>query len=586
MSKNADIRFYINNQQVDYALETFDISIKADFSNDNIQPNISIDNVTIFGDGVTIINDWINAGKYYKGLPIKIEVFNDSSAYSLFDGYINLPKKYEVFSDKTVNVAIVKKNGLNNLNDKLASITWGMLIDKGIVTDSDYSEVNYVVEKSNNAFEIITLLIMVFIMTKELYESIVRIADNVNKLITSTVPAVGVGAVEMVGQIIYAALSLILSVLYAALILASIVKITIQLFDILIEPSRTHKCINYRHALEILSIHLGYTFETSISELDNYYYLPSNINVDIIDGIKGFISIPQGVKVGTPSTNDFGYVALDFVNIILKQFEAKIAIINDRLILRPKNDVFWQKQATYQMPDIFIENYETNAKDLKFSTLIKYETDIIADEYTLSNFKGTNYQILVNDSNVTQGKDDDFILHHETINISLALGTRKNELNALERTATTLANIIDDVTKALGRGTHFANKIKNRIGLLKIGTNNHTIPKCLYLSGGKLPTNHRDLTSAKYLWDNFINHRSFVANNKIQQSKVVRLKEVPFGMQDFLSTIENSYFLTHENKKAKIIDSKWNILKDTAEISYKENFIFAPNLTETYIEQA
>jgi len=193
MSKNADIRFYINNQQVDYALETFDISIKADFSNDNIQPNISIDNVTIFGDGVTIINDWINAGKYYKGLPIKIEVFNDSSAYSLFDGYINLPKKYEVFSDKTVNVAIVKKNGLNNLNDKLASITWGMLIDKGIVTDSDYSEVNYVVEKSNNAFEIITLLIMVFIMTKELYESIVRIADNVNKLITSTVPAVGFG---------------------------------------------------------------------------------------------------------------------------------------------------------------------------------------------------------------------------------------------------------------------------------------------------------------------------------------------------------------------------------------------------------
>ena len=99
-----------------------------------------------------------------------------------------------------------------------------------------------------------------------------------------------------------------------------------------------------------------------------------------------------------------------------------------------------------------------------------------------------------------------------------------------------------------------------------------------------MPPNHRDLTSAKYLWDNYINWRSFVANGNERQRGVYKLSGVPFGMEDFIQVIDNSYMLDFDNANAKIDFINWNILNDKAEIDYNKKEVFAPNLTETYIQ--
>lgn len=584
--KQADLKIQINNQTVDFPLEAFDLKVTTNYENDNIQASSTeIDDLTIYGDGVDIVNTWVNTGKYYKGIPLNISTVNDTGQRSTFNGYINLPKKHEIFQDGTLKVGVSKRNDLTNLNDRLASITWALLDDNGEVTQSDYVKIDYVVEKSDNSLELLITTLTLFIMTKELIESIKSTIDNINKITTGSIPTVGVPPSITIGAIIYATLSVILQLLYISLILIAIINMANRLFDLIIQPKRQHRVLNYRRGMQILARHLGLNFVSPISELDYYHYLPSNIEVDGIDLGIGTINVTRGVSKGIPKANDYGYTGLEFTSLLLTQFEAKIAVVGSDLVMRAKNDPYWTTQSTYVLPDIDVLSYENNAKDIVFSTLIKYETDAIADEYTLSNFLGTNYQVLVNDSNVSQGADDNFIKKHETINFNLALGTRKDKLNPLEKTLKTLGGFIDALTFIFGGGTSLAQRVQTRIGALKVGTNNHNKAKCLYLVGGQIPTNHRNFTSAKYLYHKYINDRSFVLNNFGKQKNIYRVSNIPFGMNDYLQTVDNSYIRTSNNDVAKITFSEWNILNDTNEIVYEKKNVYAPNLSEYYIEQ-
>lgn len=580
--KQGDIRLSIGGVNVDYPLEAFDLKVKSFFENDNIQPDIDVEDLTIYGDGVKIVNNHIAAGLYFKGLPLILSVYNQNDVRSVFNGYVNLPKKHEIFQDGTLKIGISKKDSLTSLNDRLSSITWDMLESKGKIGNSDYTSLEYVVEKSDNAIEILISTLILFIMVKELLESINSLAKNVAEVIGASVPTVPFVSLT-IGQIIKSVIFIILQILYIAFILIAIINMSTRLFELLIAPKRTHKLLKYRRGMEILANYLGYTFSSPITELDNYHYLPSNNNVDGIDLLIGTINVVGSVEKGYPKASDYGYTAIEFVTILMTQFEAKLAIVGNQLILRAKNDPYWLQNATYTIPDVDIESYGNNADELVFSKLLKYETDVIADEYTLSNFKGTNYQILVNDPALVQGSDDNFIKKHETVSFYLALGTRKDKLTAIESSLAYLAGIIDMITSTFGGGTSWANQIKNRVGTLKVGTNNHTKAKCIYLVSGIIPTNHRDFTSAKYLYNKYINHGSFVLNGFGQQKNKYKI-DAPFGMTDFLETSENSY-ATHLGNQVKITFSEWQILNDVAALEFEKKHVYAPNLFETYIEQ-
>lgn len=575
------MKFQLGGQNVDFPLEAFDLAVQSNFVNDNVQPTIDISDLTVLKEWVSIINMHIANGLFYKGLPISIT----ANSTNIFQGFINLPQLYEILNNGDVRVGIIKKDGLDNLQERLESITWAMLDKQGNVKNSDYTKIEYVVEKSNNAFEIIMLAVIIYVMGKELNQNTITLIKLPAKVVAAATPAVGFGAVVTVGQIVLAALELSLQLLYISLMLIVVLDMAKRLFDLAISPKREHKMLNFRRGLQIIANRLGLVLFTNISELNDYNYLPSNIEVDVIDLGIGKITTPKGVSKGYPKSGDYGFTAFEFVDIMLTMFNAQLIINGNQLVLLPKNDPFWRRNSTYIMPDVKPDKKRYNADELVFSRLLKYETDPIADEYTLSNFKGTNYQILTRDNSLVVGSDDNFIKKHETIDFRLALGNRKDKLNAVEKTLKSVGSAIDTVTGVFGGGTNFANKIKNRVGVLKVGTNNHTKPKLIYLKGGKIPENHRDFTSAKYLYDKYINEKSFVANNFAKQKAIYSSDSVPFGMAAFLQTSQNSYAKDSNGNEIKIRESKWNILNDVAAVEWEEQEIFAPNLFEEFIEQ-
>ena len=588
LSKNARLRFTLNNSIVNAPIEWQDISIEADFEGGEIQPTIDIDAFTFVNQEAQTIRDWIGAGRIFEGIPFNIDTYNVNASNGSFKGYVNCSNGIELFDDRTLNAKIQVADGITSVRDRLSGLTMSYLESIGVFTDSDYTKVKYVVEKNDNSFEVLMNSVVLFIMIVQFEQQIRDVADNISKVSTASQPIIGVGAFGPVvsvntGAIIYASIALALQIIYTVIMLAAIIKLSIQVFETFLPTPRTHRTINLRTALTKITNHLGYTFSSRIDMLDDLVYLPSNNQSDDFNFLTGLLSIPRGTKTGLPNESDFGFTALEFFELCEKMFNAKIKVLGNNLEFRTESDPFWQQTATYQMPNFLRKVKRYNTDELVFSKLLRFDTDEIADEWTINNFKGTNYEIITNDTTITNNEAK-YLKNHQTVSFPVCLGNRKDTLNPLENSLASLGGFIDGVINLFGGNSNLAGKITSRIGVLKVGTNNTTRPKVLFVRGNKLPSNHRDLFSAKVLYDKYLNEKSFVLNNFGGQKALYSLEGLPFGFEDFLLTIENSNFVDSDNNNAKFRSLNWLISGDTATGEMEQNEIYAPNLTETYIE--
>ena len=579
LSKNARLRFNLDNKVVDAPIEWGDIKIKADFENGAIEPTIDIESFTFVNNEAQAIRDWISSGKIFEGIPFKIDTYNVNTSSNSFDGYINCSDGIELFDDRTIKANIQQAKGLTSVRDRLSGVTMSYLEAIGVFTQADYTSVKYIVEKSDNKLEILMNIVVAYILLVQLQQ---QIQTTGNSIATASGIAAA-GFTGSIGSAIFLVASAIINIAFTLFMVAAIINLAIQIFEALLPTPRTHKTLNLRTALTKISSHLGYTFSSPIGLLDDLVYLPSNLETDDINLLTGFINIPRGTKTGIPNERDFGFTGLEFFDLCERMFNAEIKVNGNTLEFRSRNDPYWKQSATYKMPNFLRRVKRFNTDELIFSRLIRFDTDEIADEWTLNNFKGTNYEIITNDTTITNNEAK-YLTKHETVSIPVSLGNRKDKLNGLENSLASLGGVIDGVINFFGGNSNLAGAITSRIGVLKVGTNNTTKPKLLFIRGNKLPVNHRELFSAKVLYNLYLNEKSFVLNNFGGQKALYSLEGLPFGFENFLNTIENSNFVDSDNKDAKFRSLNWLLSGDTASGEMEQHEVYAPNLKETYIE--
>ena len=580
LAKNTRLRFTMNNNVVDAPEEWEDMSVNASFEDGDMQATLNADSFTFSNNEAKIIRDWISSGNIFRGLPFKIDAYNVNQSLLAYDGFINCANDVQLHEDTTVEANIQIGEGLNTLNDRLRGLTLEYLYNTNVITDSDFTTVDYVVEKNLNIQEIIANLILGYILVTQLRNQIQSTAKAISNAFAHATGGISGGIAATVFAIAAAAIELI----YTAFLVVAIINIGTKIFNMLIPIVRKHRTLKLRNALTKISQHLGYNFISNIDLLDTLHYLPSNTQTDDVNILSGIIDIARGTSTGIPSAGDYGWTSFEFFDICMKMFQAKIQVKNGDLIFLSENDPYWQSTSTYVLPDILKPVKRFNTNELKFSKLLQFRTDEIADEWTFINYRGTNYHIITDDPSIPNDGAK-YIEDHETIAFNVALGNRKDELNALENSLKDLAKVVDDTINFFGGSSNLSQQVKNRVGLLKQGTNNHTVPKIIYLNdSGRLPVNHRDLFSAKTLYDRFINYRSFVLNNFGNQKAIFEIENTPFGFEDFLKTIENSNFTDSIGGFGKFRDMEWIMAGDYANITIEKKEVYCTSLVETYIE--
>ncbi len=578
----------INGKTVQIPKDFFDVGVKASFG-ENVQANLTTEEFTFILDGYAEIIDWIQKGRQgglgiFEGIPLTI-VNNDprqSGNVAVFNGILDLQAGTDIQPNlRQVKVRLRQNNSLNQLADLIEPLDFGYLESIGAITKSQYVKVDYVVNKNDTGLETVVTFVTIYLLSKQL-------ADTVKELGSTVATIAGIAASGVsgpIGSTIYAAAVAILQVAYAATLLVLIIDFGKNLLETIVQPLRSHRGVLLKTLLETTCEHIGYTFETSISDLDNLVYLPSNNNVDEFKD-RQVLKKAGVIEKGIPNVGDIGYTCTELFQLARDIFNGRFAIIGNTVQFHTEGADYWLKQSSWIKKDVKKNqaeaSYVFNTDEIKASILVQFETDI-TDEYTIKNYAGTSYQVLT-DAKTVGVPANKTIRGFDPVRIPLALGTRKNELTPFERALLPLANLFDTIADTFGKNPKLTKKIKNKIGVLQVGSNNHSIPKLIYMQGGRIPSNHRSLLSAKVLYEKYHSYKSFVQNNFSRQRKYTYSETIPFNLSDFVALLNNSYFRSENGEQSKVVDLEWNMSKDTAIISYWVQEPYTNNLKETFIE--
>jgi len=261
-------------------------------------------------------------------------------------------------------------------------------------------------------------------------------------------------------------------------------------------------------------------------------------------------------------------------------FNAKVSIIGNTVHLRSKNDPFWIQQSTWSLPSVLNLTKEYNTEELVGNRILTFQADL-NDEWTIDNYLGTAYEIRTEPKTIIR-KNAVLLKGLDEVKFNTALGTRKDELNGLEKFLEKVAGAIDDTVDFFGGSSDLSSQITTRIGVMKQTQNWHSIPKLLYIKDGKLPENHRELWNSKLLYDKYHNYNSFVLNDFGYQKAYHKGVEIPFGFSDYNQLTNNSYF-KYKGVDAKMIKFVWTMGSDKAVIDFWVKETYTKNLKETYI---
>ena len=585
------LRFFLNGEEIAAPPEWADIEVLATFDAENpegqtvgelAQANVTIESFSFAPDAFQAISAWIEAGLggglgIFEGVPFQIQAYNSERTLTVFDGLLNLADGLELLPQDGRYIASLEKiDGLNNLAERINGLTYGFLESEGVFGPADYTDLDYIVKKDVDPLQAAFLAVTAYILAKELAESIQRISQNV-----ATALGIASGSITgSIGSAVFNALAAIIELAYSVAILAALIELGKTVAGALLPPLRVHKCIRLGLLVEKVTTYLGLGFESDIDELNSYYYLASNLTPDQ-GGPLGVIKKAGTITSGIPNANDYGYKVTEIFELVARLFNARFAVVDNVLQLRSENSLYWVREASYKLPSVLIENVRYNTGELKANRILAFDTDV-RDDFTITNFTGTNYEVITTPIN-TQGEKFNAVRGLEELRFPVCLGTRNNDLSQVEQVLRFVLEQLESLAGVFGSNINLSGVFDRKIGALKVSDNQHAKPKLLALSGAKIASNHRNSLSAKTLYEKYHIYKSFVAGN-FNGQKFLYSQEIPFGLEDFNKLTENSYFRTSAGEVAKATAIRWRLGADRASIDYYVRKPYTKNLQEQFIE--
>ena len=557
------------------------LSIEATYDNNAVQPNISTNEIEFVQEGAQKINKWVADGNIFEGPSFKWSL-NDGTTYEAFSGFIDLVEKYVNRGD-SVTTRISSNNGLDALDLRSQAITYGYLESEGKITQADYIAVPYVVNTLDDSTQIALLAFTTFITAKILIDEVLKLQNKINDVIEKS-------ALLPIGPVVGPASALAFAILQSVYVFAlatALITYMKQLKEAIFSDVRYHKGIKLKRLLEVGAEEVDLTLSSSIFDrfTEQIVFLPAKTE-------KGQANA-NGTQLGISTSGYYGYTFHEILRVVLDMFKAKIAIKGDVLHIEPLQaessvDIapFWTRNASYTLPDIYTDEVQNNAAELKPNYLLNFTTDS-QDGNTIDDFTGTNYLRLTN-LNTIKNKKNVNLKGLEELVFPFALASRKDELTLVESLLNQILKTVDKAIRTITLGLvkpNLSSSINNRIGMMKLTQDITSVPKILLLnSNNKIPLNHRLILSAKALYNNFHKITSWVEGDGIGQYEIYEDITIPFGFGDFLKLVENSYFYTINGELGKIDKINWTIDQQQAVVSYRVQKRYTTNLTETFIE--
>lgn len=583
---NSSIQTLIEGKQVKEPLDWKNNSIKAFFGNDSPEAQVETDRFEYVLDGAKAIINHKDKGDIFEKLSAKQiytqtdNVTGNVDSYVALDGYFDVSDGYEEVlptwgNEERPNRVLVKfkqDDSVANFLSQINGVSYGSLVQEGLINSGDYTTINTAIVKRANALEVALLILTVFQLEQQIEAIVKSIKESVQQVF-----ALASNPLGQIGAIILAVALLLLQLAYALLLIALIVKLFVNFLELFLPPIVKNKGISFRVLLQKSCEKFGYTLESPIEELDLYYYLPSKPYSNETNILKNLIPKNVATKEGIPSTSDYGYLINEAWDLMKSLFNTKIALVGNVIQLRNANDPYWINQGDFKLhKTVNFPSKKYNTDELRQTRMMTFATD--NDEWTTENYTGTSYEIKTVS---TVNSVNNSIKGLERIAIDLCLPNNKTKANPVEKLMIILARTCDTLAKAIGQNSNFGARVEsNRVNVLKVSLNDYQKPRIVPLINGQLPPNHRDLLSAKVLMKKYHFGKSFVKDGQLGQKVIYQDFSIPFVLSDLKKTLKNGTFTLPDGRKAEFIDIDYNFSKDTAQCSISVHEIYTNKLKE------
>ncbi|HDZ04899.1 hypothetical protein LCGC14_0370650 [marine sediment metagenome] len=567
MGTTQEIRHFLNGKQIIPPVEWKTMQFEALFSRNSIEASIKPIELTFVNEAATIITDHIN-GQFgiFVQIPYNTEITKNGSIFR-FANYLTeitevTPVKY--------TATLVKINGMNDLLAKAEGVTFKELVDSKAITVSDYTSVPFQVVPTNDDSLTGLLQFIVFY----LFDRLVQVArddaedDNTSTSIvaTGTPTSVAAGAKQKLGQTIIFAL-------YYAILAAQVALLIVAIIKLFEDRRGTLKGISLKTLIEKGIDSLGYDgFETDITELEDAIYIPTM--TQLVEDKNTLLGVRS---IGIPADGEPGATLAGVIRIVTAFGNTKTAVINNVFHQRSRGDLFWQQNAKYRRKDVLNEEFKFNDDQLNRTKIISYIDDS-SDDYTTRETEGKIFTVVTS----IKGGGGTTITGEERIQIPLALGSRKGNLNFIEEILLGLAGIADSLLRAFGQKSNLAKGLTNRPEPMKISQRTFSVPKLVFTEGNGLRPNHREKISTETLYEKYYVYDSFVEGSG--QLRLPRsVEQESFHLDNWIEIIESGEIIPTEGEREEAIQLLWTAAADKAELTYAKHQQYTNNLQEEKI---
>ena len=336
--------------------------------------------------------------------------------------------------------------------------------------------------------------------------------------------------------------------------------------------------MTWRRGYEIIFDYLGYKFVSDLDELDVEVILPSkprNLTGNIL---KDIIPTFPPNHVGYPNANDIGYIAIDYVGLGIKRFNARFDVEGDTVVMRWENDLSLLRTSSFRPPvNVSVASKNPNIGDIPQTRLISFLSDS-NDEYTTIHYQGTKYEV----KNISKYLSFQGL---ERIDLGLALGNAKTELNNVEKFVVKFAEVGDTLAGLLGLKPNLASTIKrDRVNILKVSSNNYSVPKLIPLVNNGMNKNNRNITSGRAIENKYYINRSIVRGTG--QKLVIPNYVTAFNLKNREEILNNGRFIDDKGNLVTIKNLEYQYSGDRAEgeIQIDYNYIARGDVEEAFFE--
>lgn len=588
----ALIKHYINGNDFGLPRGWQDLEITADWKNEKQDQNINISNLSFVLDAKRHIENRIASAltggrSVFEGEPYKIVVGPTDDPDFVFNGYMDFAEGVNYLTHEQteeIEVLIKKEQGSDWLNDIADSFSFASLAEQGIINDSHYVKVPYIINYVPDGLAIVTLSISIFMMTKEIVENVRGVVEAIGLITNASTPVVGasVGAGAGVvtawdlGDYIWAAIKVVAQIAYTIALTIAIIKLIEEIFEQLFPRKRYHLGMKIKTMFERACSYLDLEFQSTLisaSNVSKLVIIPSKDRKGVTGG--------NGGQTGYPNPRDGIHGFGDFIRRMQEYFNADFRIVDG--VFRFERVDFWEQTSNFVIKDFFslqdklLNKHNLNTKDFISNYNINYDFDR-QDQNTLDDVTGQVFQVMQVPSFVQNPKLLN-VKNLAEIALNFSIGKRKDGLTDLEKIGKELGKVADKITGIFGGGTNFESQIEARIGAMLLSSHFLTIPRLVQIAGSNIATNQREVLAAETLWDKYHFINTFVPINGFHNQYLeFKDKEIPMDGKAFKSILNNNFVRDEDGNFVRIDRMAWVPERGVAKVDYSVKQIYDKNL--------